>query len=127
MRSLDLALLPETLAVCHLGPHEPIPSSVVSASFVAIARTADELSIVCSETLAPAGARVESGWRSLRVTGTLPFAATGIMASLVTPLADAAIPIFAISTFETDYLLVKASDLARSIDALEAAGHRVRR
>jgi hypothetical protein len=49
------------------------------------------------------------------------------MASLVTPLADAAIPIFAISTFETDYLLVKASDLARSIDALEAAGHRVRR
>ena len=114
-----------SFAVCRLGPDDPIPAVLSTARFVAIARTADELSIVCLEAHAPEGARVERGWSCLKVEGPLPFLATGIMASLVTPLAAASIPIFAISTFDTDYLLFKDADRERAVEALRAAGHAV--
>jgi uncharacterized protein len=122
-----LALVPVrgSFAICRLGPDEPIPPRVASARFVAIARTDEELSIVCPEEAAPSGARIEPGWRCLRVEGPLPFHATGIMASLAAPLAAASIPIFAISTFDTDYVLVKQQDLAQAIEALRLAGHEV--
>jgi hypothetical protein len=124
--SLVLVPVPGAFAVCRLDPDEPIPPRVAGARFVAIARTDEELSIVCPEELAPTGARIESGWRCLRVQGPLPFYATGIMASLTAPLAAASIPIFAISTFDTDYLLVKQEHLAPAMDALRRAGHEVK-
>ena len=84
-------------------------------------RTADELSVVCDEEQAPEGGRCETGWRCIAVQGPLPFWATGILASLAGPLAEARISIFALSTFDTDFVLVQESDLARALWPLLAA------
>ena len=73
----------------------------------------------------PADVRREGGWRALRVAGLLDFGLTGVLASLVGPLADAGVPVFALGTFDTDWLLVRAGDLERALDALRAAGHRL--
>ena len=71
----------------------------------------------------PANVKVEPKWRCLKVKGPLDFALTGILASLANPLARAGISIFAVSTFDTDYLLVKEGDLERAAEALSIAGH----
>jgi hypothetical protein len=123
---LPLEILPDRYAICRLDRDQPVPENLLGMRFVAIARTDDELSIVCPEPAAPAGARIETGWRCLRVHGNLPFEATGILASLAAPLARAGIPIFAVATFDTDYVLVKVDHFERTIAALEEAGHRVR-
>jgi hypothetical protein len=88
-------------------------------------RTADELSIVCLEESVPAAVRREGGWRALKVEGPLAFEEVGILAELTGALADAAIPTFALSTFDTDYLLVKEGDLAGATEALRGRGHGV--
>jgi hypothetical protein len=81
--------------------------------------------VVCAFDAVPAGTMCEGPWRMLAVRGPLDFALTGVMASLATPLADAAISLFTISTYDTDYLLVRAGDLDRAVQALTRAGHRV--
>lgn len=88
-------------------------------------RTADELSIVCPELSVPAHVRHEPGWRAFQVEGPLPFSATGILAAIAVPLAAAGISIFSVSTFDTDYVLVKDSDASPAAAALYASGHRV--
>jgi hypothetical protein len=108
-------------AVCRLPSGAESPS--IQGSFVALTRTAEELSLVCEERLAPFEAKVEGGWRLLRVSGTLDFSQVGVLAALCVPLAEAGVSIFAISTFDTDYLLLKDSHLDRAIAALGAAGH----
>ncbi len=123
--ALTLSIQPDTLAICRLDPAAPIPSWVTTRDFVSITRTRDELSIVCAQRDMPAGIRCERDWRALKVDGTLDFALTGILASLTAPLADAGISIFAISTFDTDYLLVKETNLQRTIAVLSQAGHQV--
>jgi hypothetical protein len=74
----------------------------------------------------PEGIKGERGWRCLRVTGTMPFSLVGVLASLAAPLAEAGISTFAISTFATDYLLVKEQNFEKSVGALRTAGHTVR-
>jgi hypothetical protein len=91
--------------------------------FVSITHTADELSIVCAEEHVPSGVKADREWRALKVEGPLDLALTGILASLANPLAEAQINIFAISTFDTDYLLVKEYNVARACDVLRQAGH----
>jgi hypothetical protein len=83
------------------------------------------MSIVCRQEDVPADASAERGWVCFQVEGPLDFSLTGVVASLVAPLAEADIPLFVISTFETDYLLVRELDLQRSVDALTSAGHSV--
>jgi hypothetical protein len=73
----------------------------------------------------PDGVQCERGWRGLRVAGAMPFTAVGVLASLTIPVAAAGVSLFAVSTFDTDYVLVKADDLAKAVDALRAAGHTV--
>ena len=90
---------------------------------VSLTRTADELSVVCPQSAVPAGVQAERDWRCLRVAGALPFSAVGILSSLVTPLAAAGISVFALSTFDTDYLLVKEKDLEKAAAALTQHGH----
>ncbi len=124
---LRLTVLPGRFAVCRLEPSSPLSPTITAASWVSVTRTADELSVVCAEDDVPAGARCERGWRRVEVDGPLPFTATGIMASLAAPLADADVSLFAVSTFDTDYLLVKDAQLERAAEALEAAGHEVAR
>ncbi len=119
---LTLALLPGTFAVCRLPPDADIPGWA-TGEFVSVTRTGDELSVVCRQEAVPAGVRCESGWRCLRVAGILDFALVGILASLLVPLAEAGVSVFAASTFDTDYLLVREKDLGRAVAALHGAGH----
>ena len=87
--------------------------------FVSITRTPDELSIVCAQEAVPPDTKVEEDWRALVIPGPIPFEETGVLAALATPLADAGISIFAISTYDTDYVLVRASDLERALEVLD--------
>jgi len=125
MPALNLILSPDTFAVCRAAPDDPIPSWAASGPIYSITRTPDELSIVCLQALVPAGIRHEPGWRCLRVAGTMDFTAVGDLASLAGPLAEAGISLFAFSTFDTDYLLVKETDLEKSKAALRRAGHTI--
>ena len=123
MSSLHLTVQARMLAVCRLAPETPLPSWSIHGPLISITRTADELSIVCPEEQIPDGITIERGWRSLKVEGPLDFALTGILADLAGTLASAGISIFAISTFDTDYLLVKEKVLQEAINALVNAGH----
>jgi uncharacterized protein len=122
---MRLTIIPGMFAVCRLDPDALVPSGLTAGALLSVTRTPHELSIVCGEQVAPEGARCERGWKCLAVEGPLPFSATGILASLAAPLAQAEISIFALSTFDTDYLLVPESRLASAIAALVAAGHEV--
>jgi hypothetical protein len=125
MSPLTLHVLPDRLAVCRLAPDAPVPGRPVNAGFWSITHTGDELSIVLPEEGIPVGCQAEPGWRCLMVEGLLDFGLTGILASLAVPLAEAGVSIFAISTYDTDYVLVKDDDLDRAAQALSASGHRV--
>ena len=119
-----LVVMPGVPAVVRLGPRAKVPTRLTG--FHSITRTDKELSIVCRQDLAPRGGRSEKGFRCLEVSGPLPFEATGVLASLALPLARARIPILAISTFDTDYVLVREERLSAAVRALERAGHSVR-
>lgn len=124
--TLTLIVWPEPLAVCRLEPHAPIPGWVAMGNFWSITRTPAELSLVCLDAAVPSDVRCERPWRCIEVAGPLDFALTGILAAIAQPLAAAGISIFAIATYDTDYLLVRAERLAEAIDALRAAGHTIR-
>lgn len=121
----ELEILPETLAVARLAPELPIPAWAGTGSFFSITRTPNELSIVAEQSRVPAEFRVERDWRALRVRGTLDFGLTGVLSSLAAPLAARGISLFAVSTFDTDYLLVKNERLSDAVSALTDAGHRI--
>lgn len=125
MPALDLRILDDELAICRLDPDEEIPAWVAGGGLWCITRTEEELSLVCATDQAPEDARSEGPWRALKVQGPLDFALTGILAALAAPLAEAGIPIFALSTFDTDYLLVRSECLDLAVEALRAAGHRI--
>ena len=125
IRPLNLILLPDTFAICRLAPDAAIPTWATAGSFFSVTRTLDELSVVCLQSLVPEKVRCESGWRCLRVAGAMDFSQVGVLASLVGPLADAGISIFAISTFDTDYLLVKQADFEEVTAVLRQAGHTI--
>jgi hypothetical protein len=123
--SLSLSVLPDGLAVCRLAADAPIPAWAWTGGLASVTRTGDELSIVCGENAVPEDVRCERGWRCLALQGPLDFGMTGILAALTASLAAAGIPLFALSTFHTDYLLVKREALERAIEVLCAAGHRI--
>jgi len=122
---LNLMLFPDVLAVCRLDPHVAVPPWAFGGPFTSITRTLTELSIVCLQEGVPEGVRCERGWRYLAVEGPLAFALTGILASLTGALALAGVSVFAISTFDTDYLLVRDADAERALELLSREGHRV--
>lgn len=120
------SVLPGTWAIARLGPRDPIPPwALGSATFVSITRTADELTVVCRDDAPFGDVPIERGWAILKLHGPIPFTEVGVLARFASPLAAARISLFAISTFDTDYLLVKACDRAAACDALAAAGHQL--
>lgn len=127
--TLQLELLGETLVICRLPALAPLPDWAVRASLSSITRTADELSIVCLASAVPKSPpediQIERGWRCFRVRGTLDFKLTGVLASLVQPLADAGISLFALSTYNTDYVLVKGHEVTPARRVLAARGHTI--
>ena len=129
MPNLNLSLLEGRFAVVQLGPTSSLPAWALEGEFFSVSKTSEELSIVCPEANVPAGAdlRLETGWACLKLQGPFEFSLTGILLSVLEPLARVKVGIFALSTFNTDYVLVKAENLERAIAALEAAGHRVAR
>jgi len=120
--ALHLDILPHRLAVCRLAPEQPVPGWLDRMPFWSLTRTADELSIVLPEEAASPAWRIEPGWRVLKVRGPLDFGLVGVLAQLTGALAGAGVSLFALSTFDTDYLLVRESDLVRATEALTAGG-----
>lgn len=120
---MRLTLLPEAMAVCRLPADAPLPPGILDAGFCSVTRTAEELSIVLPADRVQDGWKAETGWRMLQVAGPLGFELTGIVAGLTTPLAAAGLPVFVVSTFDTDYLLVRSDRLETAIEALSKAGH----
>lgn len=129
MKRLAIDLRPGEYAVARLAATEAVPAGLFdtgAGGLVSVTRSGDELSLICrSDSLLPDAARVESGWRLLTVRGPLEFTLTGVIAALASELAAAGVPLFSLSTFDTDHLLVKQVDLARAMDALRLSGHEV--
>ncbi len=121
---MRLQILPQELGVCRLDADQPVPDWVwLDCTFCSVTYTRDELSLVCPVGQIPEGITCERGWAALKVVGPLDFSLTGILASLTVPLAEAGIPIFTVSTFDTDYLLLKTSALELARKKLEQVCH----
>ncbi len=121
---MRLELLDGELAICRLDPGEGMPEWA-SGELVATVRSGEELSIVCDVDAVPTEIRADRGWRALRVSGTLDLAMTGVLVRLLEPLAAAEVPIFAVSSFDTDYVLVPSALLDDALPALAGAGFEV--
>jgi len=122
---LRVLRLPGRYAVCRLSPADAVPSWANGPGFVSITRTRDELSIVCADDVVPRSTECVRGYVAMRVEGTLAPELVGVLVSLAEPLADAGIPILAIGTHDTDYVLVREADLDRAVGALRHVGHEV--
>lgn len=121
---MNLRVLPGPFAVCKLAPDADLPDGLDENTLYSVTRTETELSIVCRDSEGLPGA-VERGWCCLEVEGPLEFTLVGVLASLTQPLAEAGVSIFALSTFDTDYLLLKETQFESALVALRAAGHRI--
>lgn len=122
-RSLKFRQLPGLYAIVRLLPDAPIPAWTAKGEFISITRTGDELSIICPAQNVPKG--VDSGprWICLRLEGPFPFSQTGVPLSFIEPLSSNGIPIFSISTYDTDYVLIQEEHIGRAVDLLREAGH----
>ncbi len=123
---LSLSILPNNFAICRLDKGAGIPDWALASSFFSLTRSAEELSVVCPQNLVPEGIRRNAGWRCLKVEGPLDLSEIGVLASLTGPLAEEGISIFAVSTYDTDYLLVKKNDLKKAVTVLSQKGHQIR-
>jgi hypothetical protein len=126
-RDLELTLLLERFAISRLAADAPIPQWATQGPFFSVTRTGDELSVVTELSQVPPGVQSQPGWRVLKVHGPFVLSEIGVLASLAAPLAEAKISLFAVSTFDTDYLLVTSETLLAAIAALERAGHTIHR
>ena len=122
---LHLQLLPGELAVVRLSPGAPLPEWARTGALSSVVWTQSETSIVCAAAAVPAEARAERGFRAFALLGPIPFTSTGVLASLTEPLARAGISLFALSTYDTDYLMVKEAVRVAAEEALVAVGHRI--
>lgn len=126
MKRLIVDVRPGEYTVTRLAADAPLPAGLLDLTdvLVSVTRTPDEMSIIAPSSFAmPGDNAAEKGWRLLTVRGPLEFTLTGIMAALAGELAAAGVPLFALSTYDTDHLLVKHADLGRAVLALRAAGH----
>jgi len=126
MSNLALSVLPDTFAICRLSPDAPMPDWALTGGFFSITRTTDELSIVCPQANVPSEIQCDRDWRCFKIEGPLDLSLIGILASLTVPLARAGIGIFAVSTYDTDYVLVKEKRLEEAVLVLSQEGYHVR-
>ena len=124
-RRFKLKLLDGRMSVCRLEPTSGIPGWATRSTLFSVTRTADELSVVCPQGDVPPGVRSEGGWRVFALEGPFEFSAVGVLESVATPLAGAGVGIFVLSTYDTDYVLVKEEGVDLAASALRARGHEV--
>lgn len=128
MKRLAIDVRPGEYAVVRLPADAPVPAELLAPgepAFVSVTRTPEELSIICPAGREPAGGTAEDGWRLLSVRGPLEFTLTGIIAALASELAAAGVALFSMSTFDTDHILVRGTDLDHAVKALQESGHEV--
>jgi hypothetical protein len=123
VKQLRFRRLSVSFAVCRLPANAPAPELTATSLFASVTRTADELSIVCPTDQMPSSAKCEFPWTCFKLEGPFPFALTGVLAAFIDPLAQRGVPVFAISTFETDYVLVKEEHAAVAVETLLTSGH----
>ncbi len=126
-RHFELTLLPERFAISRLVADAPIPAWATQGPFFSVTRTGDELSIVSELSRVPVGVQSQPGWPVFKVHGPFVLSEIGVLSALAAPLAEAKISLFAVSTFDTDYLLVAVETLPAAIHALGQAGHTIHR
>jgi uncharacterized protein len=124
-QAIVYTVLDEKYCVVKLPAGSPAPAIPIDGELFSVTKTEEEVSVVCEEMSAPVGAQVERNWRALKVQGPLEFELKGVLVSLLQPLADAKVSAFALSTYNTDYILVKQYHLNDALRALELAGHRL--
>ena len=122
--TFNIELLPESFAICRLDPMASIPTWA-RGDLVSITRTPDELSIACQQTDIPDGVQAEREWRCFRIAGKLDFSLVGVTSTLTKVLAEAGISVFVMSTYDTDYFVVRQLNLSRAVETLQEAGHSV--
>jgi uncharacterized protein len=124
-RSLRFTRIPGSFAVCRLPAGSTVPAWALQGVFFSATGNSDEFSIVCLAAQVPKDIQHEADWACFKLLGPFPFSETGILASFIQPLSDRAIPIFAISTFDTDYVLVKEAWVEATLRALQETGHQL--
>jgi diaminopimelate epimerase len=127
MEKPALEILKEEFSIHRFPPDEPVPSSVLESSIFWVGRTDEELSVVCESSVVLDGGEENDGWSCMKVRGPIDLSASGVLAGISAALASAQINIFALSTFDTDYILVKSSKLEEALDALDFAGYEVKK
>jgi hypothetical protein len=115
--------LPGQFAVARLAANSPLPAWALGGEFSSVTRTQQELSIVCGAENVFPGVASQAGWICFKLEGPFPFSQTGILAAFINPLSHHGVPVFAISTFDTDYVLIQDRFLAVAEDLLRSAGH----
>ena len=121
---LTLTILEGGYGIHRFAPDAVLPDAIQDSNFFSVTRTDEELSIVCEATIDLYALQSETDWRVLKIVGPLNFSLTGILAAIAELLAAAKISIFALSTFDTDYILVRDEDLEKAQEVLHHAGHR---
>ena len=127
MKTLKFIILNGSYCVHRLKPGTALPKLLYTSPFYSISQTEDELSVVAPVAIKLVAEKTEPDWSILKIAGALEFSETGILAGIAATLAEAGISIFAISTFDTDYILVKDAQLRTAKEALMAAGHKFAR
>jgi hypothetical protein len=122
---LSLSIDSRAFAICRLAPDTPLPDWALAAPHYSITRTSEELSIVVPEAFVAADVVASRGWQMIRFAGPMPLDQSGILASVTAPLAAARVAIFAMATYDTDYVLIPSAQRGPAVAALEAAGHKV--
>jgi hypothetical protein len=120
---LKFRSLSEAYAILRLEPDAPVPDWATQAQFTSITRSQEELSMVCPAEAVPPHLHSPHRWICLKLEGPFPFSLTGVLLSFIQPLSDRGIPIFAISTYDTDYVLIQEEFEGKPITALQQAGH----
>jgi hypothetical protein len=120
---LKFRQLPGSYAIVRLPPQAPVPDWATKGDFESITRTADELSIVCPAGNIPKAVDAGPDWICLKLEGPFPFSQTGVLLSFIEPLSKNGTPIFAVSTYDTDYVLISREHIDRALDLLREAGH----
>ncbi|MBE6024379.1 MAG: ACT domain-containing protein [Cellulosilyticum sp.] len=122
---LTLKLMEGHYGVCRLEPKSIIPTWCQQGEFFSVTKTMDELSIICLETYIPEDVQVEKEWCILKIVGPLDFSLVGILSKISQLMAECKISIFALSTYDTDYILIKQAKITEAIQALKTAGYHI--